>query len=173
MKARTFLAALVGAVTLAISVPLAAFAGLTATTLTLTIPATVSLSGYGASSFSATGAAGVQTQFATGVQTVTGNDSNGYNVQTNAGAASWVATGNSFTLAAGSTTFNSNTCSTGITCNAGTPVAITTTMQTTVSKASAPASSGDTFTINYAVTPPAGQGSGAYSLTVNEVLNAL
>lgn len=155
-------AILAGALALATVAP--AFAGLSAT-LNISVPSTMSLSGFSSASYSQSGAAGTAVTFNTGVQTVTGNDSLGYNVQQDATATTFSGVGpTTFTVSA-------NTCSLGLTCITAQGVA--TGMATIVSKAAAPAAAGDTFTLVYSVTLPASTLSGTYSNTVNEVLNAL
>jgi len=143
-----------------------AFAATSTTTLSLTIPTSITLSGV-AASYSGTGPAGVATVITNGPLTIQTNSSLGY---------TFTVTPSTNVFTAGTLTFPvqqdvvSTTCPTGATCSAA--GGLVPTGQQLVKTSTATSATGDAITVTHTITPPAGQAPGTYSVGLSYVATA-
>jgi hypothetical protein len=167
MNVRNFLKAIVGvsilggALVVTAGVALAASAS-QSTTLSLTIPSTITLSGL-AADYSGTGPAGSATNIDTGPLTVTTNSGNGYHLALQASGPNFVGAGaNGYVFAISNDMLSIVSCPAGDACSSAalSDLSAVQLLNRTTSTA------GDVFTVRHAISPPANQPPDTYSVSV-------
>lgn len=157
---------IVGILAVGVSSALAASSS-QSTTLNLTVPTSISLTGL-AASYSSAAPAGVTTNLDTGPVTVITNNTTGYTLKVAAGAANFVGVNPANVIPIGDDMVS--TCDGTFSSCAGGPPALTTT-GTTVKTTSGP-TSGDVIGIRHGIAVPGSSAADTYSLSVTYTATA-
>ena len=170
MNARTIVKTILGTALLGLGVALSAAPALAtsvpqSTTISLTVPATLTCSGLAATS-SGTSPAGVVAHITSGFVGCVTNNSAGYSISAQAGTANFTPSVGTGVLAASADSISIVApCPAGGTCAAAQALSSTTAIQI-FSRSNPAASPGDQLNVDNAITIPAGLAAATYSLTV-------